>query len=501
MAASADAIYWNETLRLWREVPLRCRYGHDYLEIHNLGQWRCSQHAAPYSQKERRWPCCGRSEYERGCVPADHNVHDRNFNDSHSFPVPLDNVMKQLPSGPGVDRERKYIHRYDRAAHDRLYPYVSNGYMLKPDVGAIRKKTQLAAEKARRIALIKNIEESQRLARIREQQRLEEAQHLLNLLYEITGLQDFQELIDESKTATKAGPIIEKLQRLAGKEKSDTEYDLEVVHGMIFGEAQSLITEITAFGEAEERFKDDLQALKDSVESNDPGKLIEIADDIRNSVVEEQAELEIKRTIFADDEEKLEAYVKENTKLEDEYMRLVEVIERETAQIVNGDVNSVRTFVDLLDQAQMLLGLPEKDLDKAKRLLKEAQTAINLPGVQKVYTVVRAAREVLGLDSFKERWQEEKETLFDKMRKVLDVEKELNKDRWPALEESIRDIAKLKAKLENNAEFLKRYQQRIDQISGLATRATDLADRYADLRDLRKKIDDLETIITDAGKI
>jgi len=140
MAAVGDdaaiSPYWLETLRLWREAPLRCRYGHYYFEFDNLGRWDCMQHAAEYAYLDRRWPCCGaRNVASDGCVPADHTTRDYNFGRVHDIHVPSTRIMDQLLPGSGVVRgegeDKNRIIRFDERAHDRLNPFDPDGYTLK----------------------------------------------------------------------------------------------------------------------------------------------------------------------------------------------------------------------------------------------------------------------------------------------------------------------------------------------------------------------------------
>ena len=114
---------------MWRTVRLYCRNGHYYRQIHNLGQFKCAQHAADFDARANQWPCCGKPRYNPGCVPADHNTHAFRYEEKHSvygMPEPL---LAKFRGGPGV--VGNVVHRFDRDEHERLNPYRPNGYTLK----------------------------------------------------------------------------------------------------------------------------------------------------------------------------------------------------------------------------------------------------------------------------------------------------------------------------------------------------------------------------------
>jgi hypothetical protein len=135
--------YWEETVRLWREVPLKCKNGHWYKEINNLGQWRCTQHACQdYDYSKGEWPCCRKTGVtEAGCIPADHNCTRWPFTAAHTLGVAdaIDpGVLKLIPEGPGVTRGITEIAgvrilggtvtRYDEAASERKNPFDPDGW-------------------------------------------------------------------------------------------------------------------------------------------------------------------------------------------------------------------------------------------------------------------------------------------------------------------------------------------------------------------------------------
>ena len=132
MADSEAAIsnYWIETLKLWRTVLLKCRNGHYYHEIDNLGRHRCKQHASPFNQSTQEWPCCNNAQFfSNGCVPADHNVHTFNYTETHDIHLPSQVIANVLQDGPGL--VKKTIRRFDKEIQDEKNPYWADGYSRK----------------------------------------------------------------------------------------------------------------------------------------------------------------------------------------------------------------------------------------------------------------------------------------------------------------------------------------------------------------------------------
>lgn len=124
--------YWKFTLKLWRTVSMRCRNGHYYFEIDNLGTHKCKQHACVYNHAEKRWPCCGgASTYDPGCVPADHNVQSFNFTEAHDIVIPYPVIADLLTDGDGFDRPTKTISRFNKEEHEKKNVFWEDGYTLK----------------------------------------------------------------------------------------------------------------------------------------------------------------------------------------------------------------------------------------------------------------------------------------------------------------------------------------------------------------------------------
>lgn len=124
--------YWKCTLKLWRTVSLRCRNGHYYFEIDNLGRHRCTQHAAEYDHVHNVWPCCKKGSIRNGgCVPADHTIHPFNFTDAHDIHLPNRIILKQLVDGPGVDDTTATVVRFNKEIDEKMNPFLSDGYTLK----------------------------------------------------------------------------------------------------------------------------------------------------------------------------------------------------------------------------------------------------------------------------------------------------------------------------------------------------------------------------------
>ena len=114
---------------MWQDIPLYCHNGHYYRQIHNLGQFKCTQHAADFNERANQWPCCGKPHYNPGCVPADHNTHTFRYEKKHSVHGMPEELLAMFRNGPGV--VGNVIHRFDRDEDERLNPYLSNGYTLK----------------------------------------------------------------------------------------------------------------------------------------------------------------------------------------------------------------------------------------------------------------------------------------------------------------------------------------------------------------------------------
>ena len=114
---------------MWQDIPLYCHNGHYYRQIHNLGQFKCTQHAADFNERANQWPCCGKPRYNPGCVPADHNTHTFRYGEKHSVHGMPEALLAMFRNGPGV--VGNVIHRFDRDEDERLNPYLSNGYTLK----------------------------------------------------------------------------------------------------------------------------------------------------------------------------------------------------------------------------------------------------------------------------------------------------------------------------------------------------------------------------------
>lgn len=135
MSDDTVSTYWLQTLKLWRTVPLKCKNGHFFFEVNNLGQHKCWQHSEKYNSQEELWPCCKkRSFINPGCVPADHNVNPFMYSDAHDIEKVPSEVSKVLNSGPGVKRDNSgkivYITRFNKEIHNENLVFTEDGYTL-----------------------------------------------------------------------------------------------------------------------------------------------------------------------------------------------------------------------------------------------------------------------------------------------------------------------------------------------------------------------------------
>jgi len=76
-------IEWQRLIYKYKCIQKLCTKCNSlFLEINNVGSWKCKQHIIsnsfeiPASDGKARWPCCGELNIHtnNGCIPADHNA-------------------------------------------------------------------------------------------------------------------------------------------------------------------------------------------------------------------------------------------------------------------------------------------------------------------------------------------------------------------------------------------------------------------------------------------
>lgn len=137
LALSLNDAAWTSVLERWREQWLLCvRCGIGYVELDNIGRWRCKQHACPMNARTGVWPCCGArrtvDSYRwctTGCVRADHIQPQRiAYTLAHTQVLPgrVKDLVAHRPEavvaaemvGEEEDGVHVYVTRFDYEATD-----------------------------------------------------------------------------------------------------------------------------------------------------------------------------------------------------------------------------------------------------------------------------------------------------------------------------------------------------------------------------------------------
>lgn len=112
---------WLYIFEKWQRHSIRCVNGHDYYEIDNVGSWHCRQHALPYDEKLKEWPCCKTPIYDHGCVKADHRPDLSPYELVHTIKGVPELVKESMKKArPGLNTEKNEYVRFDRSQHDRI---------------------------------------------------------------------------------------------------------------------------------------------------------------------------------------------------------------------------------------------------------------------------------------------------------------------------------------------------------------------------------------------
>jgi hypothetical protein len=142
---------WRGIIYNWQNKIHRCtNCRKEYLEIENIGQWKCMQHTSQWNtlenpgkyRAENRWDCCGKTIYRYrgppnfGCIRCDHTDSPGPYTQTHNVPIPPSIIKIINPINESlVDSSKEYIMEL---TEDQL---LSNVFIQRYDHQATIKQT------------------------------------------------------------------------------------------------------------------------------------------------------------------------------------------------------------------------------------------------------------------------------------------------------------------------------------------------------------------------